>query len=1232
MLLKFMKKNSTISSVAFKKYLVSILTFLRFSFSRFVLSSMKKKAYPAFLTSGLKSLLVCLACWLLPSCAKADTPIPTSVTSNYDPVLQRLTMIVNWSWGSDASSKHVGAAVFADLNGDGITPTIFDNPATYTSGGNPFPAGLQARDEFLGQLAISNIEGSASSSMFAGSDNTDNGIASGVSGMTPTSARLLFPYLGNSMAVVNSATGTFTLIYNNVPVSPIKVCVVLYDPHTPFNATSGHSVTSAGPGHNTDNSIEEGNSQGFVPCNSLVLVRCAINKTEGPCQTQTAINTSYAAWLASVTASGCNGVLTNNSTGAPSALGGSKTVTFTYTQSACSNQAPVTTCTATFTVSPCSPCNARVTSLYFNRLSGGADLPITNGSVFTVTQLASLYNLEASALGTVGSVKYTITGPTPSANTENSAPYNSPATGAWTGAVGVYNINLKTYNGPDATGTLCHDTTITFTLTNAPCLVGGINLGDVSNYLFVFTNGSADANWQSASKGYIGNVAVDGIQAAEKTSGSFAYAGTITTNASSLGAWQTIVSNNAGQAFSSLNQTATLTGLENDLNNVFTQVNALAVTSGYNGIAPTALNGLNRQNGLAETIVINVNSAFNVSTKINITGDATDVFILRWDTDMNFANGYQGQVKFQSGGAIVPLGGLKASNFIHVAGDIDASGGGSNPAAPYPQGPRTNNGTGSLIAGGSDFNGGGFFTGYWFTTGDPGNGETSSLSNAIFVGGWYTKTTKFSMTSGTSGVYVAPVCTSATVTLGNRVWYDTDNDGINDASENGIRNVTVNLYKDDNNDNVADGAAITTDITDVNGNYLFTNLGPGNYIVGVVRPGGYVSSNINGGDPDNNVDNDDNGQAVNGTEVRGLAITLASGTEPTGGNTNNTYDFGLLPDCSCTTSPSNLLINASFENGTTGWNWSAGNGSLTTGTGYVACGTKNGFNNQSSGTSKVWQDVNVSAGASVVLTAFAGTHAPGISCSPKLSLIFLNSANAVIGQTDVNVTRVVGDYHDQLEQYSITASAPLGTVKARVQSSITCNTMKLDAFCLRASLGGPLVINMSEFTATKNNCAANLKWQTSSEINSDRFEVEVSINNNAVYIAAGTVIAAGNSSTTKSYQFSYLMHPESTYFFRLKMIDKDGSFKHSDVRSLNCTTVKGIVIAPNPVFTRFTISGMENGKNNVAVYNASGQLMRTQIIAQSQSDVNVINLEPGFYTVKITSEKGITVIKKIIKY
>lgn len=297
-----------------------------------------------------------------------------------------------------------------------------------------------------------------------------------------------------------------------------------------------------------------------------------------------------------------------------------------------------------------------------------------------------------------------------------------------------------------------------------------------------------------------------------------------------------------------------------------------------------------------------------------------------------------------------------------------------------------------------------------------------------------------------------------TLELGNRVWYDANNDGLN-GSENGIANITVNLYKDDNNDNVADGAAIATQNTDANGYYSFANLGPGNYIVGVVIPKGYMSSSVNGGDPDNNINLDDNGQVFAGNEVRGLAITLVAGTEPDGTNTNTnnniTYDFGLLPDCDCTNSAGNLLVNGSFENGTTGWSWSGGN--VTTGTGFIACGAKNGFLDWTSGTAKIWQDIAVTSGATVTFSAFSGTHTGGIGCSPKISLIFLNAAGTVLAQTDVNVTRDVDVNFNQLENYSITAVAPTGTAKVRAQGSITCNTLKMDAFCLTitgpASLG-----------------------------------------------------------------------------------------------------------------------------------------------------------------------------------
>lgn len=69
--------------------------------------------------------------------------------------------------------------------------------------------------------------------------------------------------------------------------------------------------------------------------------------------------------------------------------------------------------------------------------------------------------------------------------------------------------------------------------------------------------------------------------------------------------------------------------------------------------------------------------------------------------------------------------------------------------------------------------------------------------------------------------------------LGDRVWYDTNKDGIQDQGEAGVPGVTVELL--DCAGNVLDSMQ-----TDANGNYLFDGLLPGDYRVRFAKPEGYM--------------------------------------------------------------------------------------------------------------------------------------------------------------------------------------------------------------------------------------------------------------------------------------------------------------------------------------------------------------------------------------------------------
>jgi serine-aspartate repeat-containing protein C/D/E len=73
-------------------------------------------------------------------------------------------------------------------------------------------------------------------------------------------------------------------------------------------------------------------------------------------------------------------------------------------------------------------------------------------------------------------------------------------------------------------------------------------------------------------------------------------------------------------------------------------------------------------------------------------------------------------------------------------------------------------------------------------------------------------------------------------TLGDRVWLDTNANGVQDAGEAGIAGVTVQLKN-------ADGSVAQTATTDANGNYSFT-VSAGTYSVAVANPEPATSSPV----------------------------------------------------------------------------------------------------------------------------------------------------------------------------------------------------------------------------------------------------------------------------------------------------------------------------------------------------------------------------------------------------
>ncbi len=116
--------------------------------------------------------------------------------------------------------------------------------------------------------------------------------------------------------------------------------------------------------------------------------------------------------------------------------------------------------------------------------------------------------------------------------------------------------------------------------------------------------------------------------------------------------------------------------------------------------------------------------------------------------------------------------------------------------------------------------------------------------------------------------------------IGDYVWHDLNQNGIQEAGEPGVPGVTVNLY------DCADNFVATMN-TDANGYYLFNNLIPGGYYVVFIEPEGYFFTLQNQG-ADDAIDSD--ADPVTGKTA---CTTLDAG------ESDLTWDAGLYEEIEC---------------------------------------------------------------------------------------------------------------------------------------------------------------------------------------------------------------------------------------------------------------------------------------------------------------------------------------------
>ena len=145
----------------------------------------------------------------------------------------------------------------------------------------------------------------------------------------------------------------------------------------------------------------------------------------------------------------------------------------------------------------------------------------------------------------------------------------------------------------------------------------------------------------------------------------------------------------------------------------------------------------------------------------------------------------------------------------------------------------------------------------------------------------------------------------------------------------------------------------------------------------------------------------------------------------------------------------------------------------------------------------------------------------------------------------------------------------------------------------------PLPVELLDFKGVKREDASYLSWQTASEKNVDRFEIErttqPSSNN---WEKLGEVKAVGNSQFIQDYSFVDIYPEKAMNYYRLKSVDNDASVQFSKTIALDFRKLglMDISIFPNPVNESFFIysKGHDKEKLSLKMYDALGRVVWTE--------------------------------------
>jgi len=177
-----------------------------------------------------------------------------------------------------------------------------------------------------------------------------------------------------------------------------------------------------------------------------------------------------------------------------------------------------------------------------------------------------------------------------------------------------------------------------------------------------------------------------------------------------------------------------------------------------------------------------------------------------------------------------------------------------------------------------------------------------------------------------------------------------------------------------------------------------------------------------------------------------------------------------------------------------------------------------------------------------------------------------------------------------------------------------------------------LPVKLLDFTAQKqSNDDVLVKWKSGSENNVDKYEIELARGNAELqaghFIKIGEVASLGNTTSARTYTFTDTEADKvGARYYRLKIVNMDGSFNYSPIRSVVFDQPLTWSVYPNPSHGLFSLIYQLNNNDKLyaRVIDAKGSLVkeyyRTANGFLQKLNVDLLTSANGVYLLQIDAQ------------